>query len=94
MNEPNRRIAHHHDGSGGLTRSITPGVSCPETVLAVVMSDGAYLLVGYPQGEPAAFIAADDADLIRHALTTAFGHPEGAPLSAHCGGSGVSEAQL
>jgi hypothetical protein len=35
------------------------------------MIDGSYLLVGYPQSEPAGFIGVDDAHSIRQALTTA-----------------------
>ncbi len=59
----------------GIRRSIRPGAPCPETVLVVVMSDGSYLLVGYPQGVPAAFAAGEDADLLRQALQAAFGYP-------------------
>ena len=45
---------------------------CPETVLVVLMSNGSYVLVGYPQGGLAAFVARDDAGLLRKALTAAF----------------------
>jgi hypothetical protein len=40
------------------------------------MSDGSYLLVGYPQGEPAAFAVGEDADLLRQGLEGAFGNPK------------------
>jgi hypothetical protein len=73
----------HSDGTGndqeappGIGRSIQPGVPCPETVLVAVMSDGTYLLVGYPQGEPAAFAVGEDADLLRQGLEGAFGNPK------------------
>jgi len=49
--------------------------------LVVAMTDGSYLLVGYPQSEPAAFIAGDDAHPIRQALTTACGTPEDTPTN-------------
>lgn len=65
----------------GIARSIRPGVTVPATVLVVVMTDGSYLLVGYPQREPAAFIAVDDADPMRKVLTTAFGRPEDTPAN-------------
>jgi hypothetical protein len=32
--------------------SISPGVPCPQTVLVAVMTDGSYLVMSYPQGEP------------------------------------------
>ncbi len=57
----------------GIDHSIRPGVPCPETVLLAVMSDGSYLLVSYPRGEPAAFVAREDTDLLRQALEAAFG---------------------
>lgn len=59
----------------GIDHSIRPGVPCPETVLVAVMSDSSYLLVGYPQSEPAAFVTGEDADLLRDALAGAFGYP-------------------
>ncbi len=58
--------------SPGIKHSIRPGVPAPETVLVAVMTDGSYLLMGYPQREPAAFVARDDAGLLREALTAAF----------------------
>ncbi len=33
-----------------IDHSISPGVPCPETVLVAVMTDGSYLLMGYPRG--------------------------------------------
>lgn len=66
----------HGDGQDrqqfGIERSIRPGVPCPETVLVAVMSDGSYLLVGYPQGEPAAFVVEGEAGLLTQALAGAF----------------------
>lgn len=58
---------------GGIEHSIRPGVPVPATALVVVMGDGSYLLVGYPQGEPSAFIVSADADLLRQGLGAAFG---------------------
>ena len=43
-------------------------------VLVAVMNDGSYLLVGYPQGEPAAFVVREDADLLQRGLEGAFGN--------------------
>lgn len=98
MSEPRTNTGNLHgdndgDGRSGLTHSVRPGVACPETVLAAVLSDGSYLLVGHPHGEPAAFIAADDAALMRQALTTAFGHPNDAAVSADSRRPRVGEAQ-
>lgn len=59
----------------GVERSIRPGVPIPETVLVAVMADGSYLLMAYPQQEPAAFLAPDDAGPLREVLTAAFGSP-------------------
>lgn len=61
---------------GGLTHSVRTGVPCPDTVLVVMLSDGSYLLVGYPVGAPAAFVAAEDAGLLRQGLDGAFGQRE------------------
>lgn len=67
---------HNDDvNMGGLTHSISPGVQCPATVLVVVMTTGSYLLVQYPEGEPAALVTAEDAGLLRQGLEQAFGHP-------------------
>lgn len=60
---------------GGLTHSISPGVRCPEMVLVVAMSTGSYLVVKYPEGEPAALVTAEDAGLLRQGLEQAFGIP-------------------
>lgn len=59
----------------GIERSIRPGVPCPETVLVAVLTDGSYVLVGYPQGGPTAFVVQDDAAPLRQALEEAFGEP-------------------
>lgn len=61
------------NGMGGLDHSICPGAPVPVTMLVAVMSDGSYLLVGYPQGEPSAFVIAEDAVTLQQALDTAFG---------------------
>ncbi len=61
------------NGMGGLDRSICPGVPVPATVLVVVMNDGSYLLVGYPQRGPSAYVTAEDAVPLRQALAAAFG---------------------
>jgi hypothetical protein len=66
----------HGGGQGeepefGIAHSIRPGVTAAATVLVVAMTDGSYLLVGYPQSEPAAFIVVDDAHPMRQELTTA-----------------------
>jgi hypothetical protein len=65
----------------GIAHSIRPGVTAPATVLVAAMTDGSYLLVGYPQSEPAAFIAVDDAHPMWQALKTAFGTPEDTPIN-------------
>jgi hypothetical protein len=61
-------------GDGRLDHSTCPGMPCPETVLVVRTTDGSYLLVVYPQGEPAAFVTRADADLLQEALQAAFGY--------------------
>ena len=40
------------------------------------MTDGSYLLMAYPLGEPAAFVVAKDATGLRRELAAAFGSPE------------------
>ncbi|MGH3797264.1 MAG: hypothetical protein ACRDSP_20510 [Pseudonocardiaceae bacterium] len=62
-----------NNGMGGIDHSICPSAPVPATVLVVVLSDGSCLLVGYPQGEPSAFVIAEDAMPLRHALAAAFG---------------------
>jgi hypothetical protein len=59
----------------GINRSISPGVPCPETMLVVLMTNGSYLLVGYPQAGPTALVVHDDAGPLRQVLTAAFGDP-------------------
>jgi hypothetical protein len=56
----------------GIDHSISPGVPCPETVLVARMYDGSYLLMTYPQREPAAFVVQDDAGPLQQALAKAF----------------------
>lgn len=69
----------------GIDHSISPWVPCPETVLVAPMNDGSYLLMGYAQGEPVAFVKGD-AGLPRQELTEAFGNSvEGA---ANANGNG------
>jgi len=58
--------------AGGLDHSVRPGVPCPESVLVLATNSGGYLLVGYPQGERTAFIAAFDANPMQETLTVAF----------------------
>ncbi len=48
---------------------------CPETGLVTVMTDGSYLLVGYPRGEPTAFVIREEAELLKQALAEAFEDP-------------------
>jgi hypothetical protein len=62
-------------GDGCPRHTISRGLPCPETVLVGRMTDGSYLLVAYPQLEPAAFVVRADADLLQEALQAAFGHP-------------------
>lgn len=58
--------------------SIRSGAPCPETVLVAVMTDGSYLLMAYPLGEPVAFVVAKDAVPLRPELAAAFGSTDGA----------------
>ncbi len=74
----------------GIDHSISPGVPCPDTVLAVVMSDGSYLLVGYPQNGPAAFVTRDDAGPLRRALQGAFGSPTDDAVGGNGGSDGIA----
>lgn len=67
------RHGDNHGRAGSLDHSVRPGVPCPETVLVLVTNGGGYLLVGYPQGEPTAFVAAGDAGPMRTTLAAAFG---------------------
>lgn len=66
-----------------LERSIRPGVPCPETVLVAVMSDGSYLLVGYPRGELAAFVVGEEAEQLKQALAGTFGNPQDEPANGN-----------
>ncbi len=59
----------------GIDHSISPDVPCPETVLIARMTDGSYLLMAYPQREPAAFVTRENADVLQQALQGAFGSP-------------------
>ncbi len=87
----------HGDGLrlGGLTHSIRPGVPCPATVLVVSFSNGSFLLVGYPDGEPAALVIAEDARLLRQGFAEAFGHTEsnGTPVCGDGYGLGAGEVR-
>lgn len=88
----------HADGKGrpaslGIEHSIRPGVPCPETVLVAVMTDGSYLLVGYPQGIPAAFVVPKDAAPLRQALGTAFGNLRVKPISGEGSAPSAVEVQ-
>jgi hypothetical protein len=42
-------------------------------MLVVLMTNGSYLLVGYPQAGPTALVIQDDAGPLRQALEAAFG---------------------
>lgn len=68
--------------SVGIGYSISPGVPCPETVLVAVMTGGGYLLIGRTRDMPVAFVAARDANPLRHALHSAFGDPPDDPSTA------------
>jgi len=72
------------------TRSVIPGVPCPETLLVVLMTTGSYLLVGYPQAGPTALVIHDDAGPLRQALAAAFG--PGRPTEASVNGKTADEA--
>ncbi|MGH3899366.1 MAG: hypothetical protein ACRDTA_14215 [Pseudonocardiaceae bacterium] len=54
-----------------IESSIRSDVPCPATMLVAVMNRGSYLLVAYPQGEPAAFVV-EEADLLKQILAGAF----------------------
>jgi hypothetical protein len=75
------------NGVGGLDRSICPGTPVPATVLVVVLNDGSYLLVGYPQSGPSAYVTAEDAVPLRQALAAAFGSEQPAGNKAAIPGS-------
>ncbi len=77
--QPTQGANDHPDRNGvdgqqqrGIDHSIRPGALCPETVLVAVMTDGSYLLMAYPLGEPAAFVVAKDAVRLRRELAAAF----------------------
>lgn len=74
----------------GIDHSINPGVLCPDNVLVVVMSDGSYLLVGYPQNGPAAFVTRDDAGPLRQALQGAFGNPTDDAVGGNGSSNGIA----
>ena len=61
----------------GIEHSVRPVAPCPDTVLVAVMTDGSYLLMAYPLGEPTAFVVAKDAVGLRRELAAAFGYPAG-----------------
>jgi hypothetical protein len=60
----------------GIEHSIRPASPCPDTVLVAVMTDGSYLLMAYPLGEPTALVVAKDAGGLQRELAAAFGSPE------------------
>lgn len=96
-NQPHEDTGSKRHGQGqdqqrfGIERSIRPDVPCPETVLVAVMSDGSYLLVGYPRGEPTAFVAREEAELLKQALTGAFENPRSGAASGN--GSTAAERE-
>lgn len=94
-NQPHEDTGSKRDGQGQQRfsngRSIRPDVACPETVLVAVMSDGSYLLVGYPRGEPTAFVAREEAELLKQALTGAFENPRSGAASGN--GSTAAERE-
>jgi hypothetical protein len=63
--------------ASGIEFSVRPGVLSLETVLVAVMTDGSYLLMAYPQREPAVLVAPNDAGSLREALAAAFGNSPG-----------------
>ena len=63
--------------------SIQPGVSCPETMLVPVMTDGSCLLMAYPLGEPAVLLMGKDAVPLRRELAAAFKTHDGAVHTNH-----------
>lgn len=73
----------------GIGHSIRPDMPVPDTVLVAVMNDGSYLLVGYPQREPAAFVIAEDAGSLRQALEAAFGNPTDEAVSGNGNSNGI-----
>lgn len=75
------------NGMGGLGCSIRPGAPAPETVLVVVMNDSSYLLVGYPQGGPSAYVTTKDAAPLRQVLAAAFGGEQSADNKTEIPGS-------
>ncbi|MGH3781338.1 MAG: hypothetical protein ACRDRO_12115, partial [Pseudonocardiaceae bacterium] len=56
----------------GIGRSIRPGAPVPATVLVAALGDGALLLHGWRTG-PSAYLTAEDATPVHHALAEAFG---------------------
>lgn len=63
-----------HEVPSDIGHSIRLDAPCPEAVLVAVMSDSSYLLVGYPQGGPAAFVVRENTDILRRGLEGAFGN--------------------
>ncbi len=64
---------NNQEATHAIDHSISPGVSCPETVLVTRMTDGSYLLMSYPHRERAAFVVRDDAGPLRQALHAVLG---------------------
>lgn len=74
----------------GIDHSMIPAHPCPETVLVARMNDDSYLLMAYPQREPAAFVAKEDANVLRQEPQGAFGTPADATVSGNGHENGTS----
>lgn len=66
---------NHHHVPRGIRHSVRPGAPCPKTILVAIMTNGSYLLMGYPQGGPTALVVSDDVGPLWQALHAAFGSP-------------------
>jgi hypothetical protein len=79
---------NNQEAAPGIEHRIRPGFPCLETVVVAAMTDGSYLLMAYRQREPTAFVARDDAALLRQALAEAFGNSMEGPTA----GMGMARA--
>ena len=88
----------HHGGTGqchdpGVSSSIehriTPGMPCPEVVRVTVITDGSHLLLSYPQGELAAFVACEDICFLRQEFRGVFGSSTGETTSENRKSNGI-----